>query len=86
MVGPNSRSQELIVVSVKELENMSQEEKVLQHLREYDTITPKESMLQLGIQRLAPRVHRLRKRGHKIATEQDGPHDYATYRLIEEAD
>jgi hypothetical protein len=86
MVGPNFRSQELIFVSVKELENMSQEEKVLRHLREYDTITPLQSWEQYGIQRLSARIRRLRKRGHEIATEQDGPHDYATYRLIEEAD
>jgi hypothetical protein len=73
-------------VSVKELENMTQEEKVLQHLRDYDTITPKESWFMYGIQRLSARIRRLRKRGHEIATEQDGPHDHATYRLIEEAD
>lgn len=73
-------------MQVKELDNKKQREIVLEHLKDYGTLTQLEALQRYGIGRLSARVKRLRDRGHQIATDQDGPHDYATYRLIEEAD
>lgn len=70
-------------MTVKSMSEMSQEEKVLRHLERWDTITPKEAWMEYGIQRLSARIKRLREQDHDIATEQDGPHDYATYRLLD---
>ena len=44
----------------------SQEQDVLDYIREFGSITNIEAMNELGVGRLAARIHDLRSRGHKI--------------------
>jgi hypothetical protein len=62
----------------------SQREVVLDHLGEFGSITPLEALNFYGIGRLSARIQELREDGHQIATHQDGPHDFATYELVDE--
>jgi len=62
-------------------EDLSQRETVLRHLQEVGPLTPLEARVWYGIGRLAPRILELRKDGHPIKTQQDSPHDFATYRM-----
>ena len=48
---------------------MTQSERVLRHLQDYQTITSAEAMQEYGIMRLASRVNDLRKDGVPIVTE-----------------
>lgn len=48
---------------------MTQSERILRHLEDYQTITSAEAMQEYGIMRLASRVNDLRKDGHNIVTE-----------------
>ena len=48
---------------------MTQSERILRHLQDYQTITSMEAMKDYGIMRLASRVNDLRKDGHPIITE-----------------
>jgi len=60
-------------------------EVVLTHLKERSTITPMEALTVYGIFRLAPRVHELRRDGHRIQTimrEDLVGKRYAQYRLL----
>lgn len=61
-------------------EDLTQRETVLKHLQEVGPLTPLEAMYNYGIGRLAPRILELRKDGHPIETQQDSPHDFATYK------
>lgn len=45
---------------------MKQTERLLEHLKHFGTIQPMQSWSQLGIYRLASRIHDLREAGHKI--------------------
>ena len=69
---------------------MTQQNRVLNHLRQNGSITPLEAMNLYGIYRLSVHVWRLRKKGYNIVTvEQDGknklgePVKYCRYILIE---
>ena len=48
---------------------MTQSERILRHLQDYQTITSMEAMQDYGIMRLASRVNDLRRDGHPIITE-----------------
>lgn len=65
-------------------EDMNQRDIVLEHLRQYSTITPLEGLSKYGIGNVQGRIADLRLKGHQIATYQDGPRDWATYKLIQE--
>lgn len=45
---------------------MKQTERLLRHLRAFGSIQPMQAWTQLGIYRLASRIHDLRKDGHAI--------------------
>ena len=64
--------------------NMTQNEQVLKHLKEYGSITPLEAMVRYDIMRLSGRIFELRKEGHNIITKdrvtKKGKH-YAEYIL-----
>lgn len=65
---------------------MSQNAKVLDWLRKWGSITPKEAIDNLRIYRLGARVYDLRKRGHDILNANpQGFGDHARYVLIKEA-
>lgn len=48
---------------------MSQEEKVLKYIAKHGSITTLDAFMDLGIARLASRVHGLRQKGHDIESE-----------------
>ena len=48
---------------------MTQDERVLRHLKDYKSITSWEAITEYGITRISAVIHRLRKDGYKIATE-----------------
>lgn len=45
---------------------MKQTERLLEHLKHFDSVEPMQAWTQLGIYRLASRIHDLRKEGHAI--------------------
>lgn len=47
----------------------TQAQKVLRHMEEFGGITPLQAMQQLGVMRLASRIHDLRRAGHNIKDE-----------------
>ncbi len=63
---------------------MSQEFKIIHHLKTKGPITPLQALSEYGIMRLAARVEALRSKGHRIQTEivRSGDKRYAKYRLI----
>ena len=63
---------------------MTQNEKVLQDMRAYGSITPARALGYHGIWRLAARIGELRSQGHDIETEMvtNGRVRYARYRLV----
>lgn len=70
---------------------MTQNDRIMRHLREYGTITQLEAMQEYGIYRLASRISDLRKEGIKInRTMVKGKNRYgeatcfAEYRLLED--
>ena len=70
---------------------MTQAERIMEHLKEYGTITQLEAMKEYGIYRLASRISDLRKNGVEIKrTMVKGKNRYgedtcfAEYRLLEE--
>lgn len=63
---------------------MTQNEKILLHLRERGSITSMEAFAEYGITRLAGRIHELREQGHNITTDYAKARNgakYAIYRL-----
>lgn len=69
---------------------MTQNEMVLQHLKAYGSITPKEAMDLYAVMRLGARIHELKKDGHRIQTTNEkamnrfgDPVHFARYRLVE---
>ena len=66
----------------------SQKQKVLEHLKQYRTITSLEAITHYGCTRLASRINDLRNEGHHITTknvvESDGTH-YGIYTLVKAA-
>lgn len=71
-----------LTVRVDVTDDMTQNDIVLEHLKEFETITPLEGLSKYGIGNVQGRIADLRLRGHEIATFQDDPNDWATYRLI----
>lgn len=68
--------------------NSTQCEMVLNHLRQYGSITPKAAEARYGIMRLGARIYDLRRKGYDIATTKEKtrnrfgvPCDYARYYL-----
>ena len=70
---------------------MTQNERVLRHLKEYGSITPIEALKEYGIMRLASRISDLKKEGHVIGKSLkkhinrfgESTH-YASYKLLKE--
>lgn len=67
---------------------MTQNERILRHLRDFGSITQREATEEYGCQRLAARIGDLRKAGYKISkvTERSRnrygePVNYARYKL-----
>lgn len=48
---------------------MTQNEKILRHLRDYKSITPMDAIFDYGIMRLGARIWDLKHQGHAIRTE-----------------
>lgn len=48
---------------------MTQNEMILQHLKDYETITSWEAIQEYGITRLSAKIYNLRKMGYKISNE-----------------
>ena len=70
---------------------MNQEQRVLNYMKDFGSITPLDAMREFGIMRLASRISDLKKRGYKISKEFEksvnryGEHTkYARYKLEEE--
>lgn len=67
---------------------MTQGQRILRHLEDYQTITSAEAMNEYGIMRLASRINDLRRQGYPIKTEMvkgrnryDEETRYARYRM-----
>lgn len=67
---------------------MTQNDRIMRHLREYGSITQLEAMQEYGIFRLASRISDLRKEGIKIKKETEKgknrygePTSFARYKL-----
>ena len=70
---------------------MNQEQRILNYMKYFGSITPLDAMREFGIMRLASRISDLKKRGYKISREYEksvnryGEHTkYARYKLEEE--
>lgn len=65
---------------------MSQNQKILNHLKEHKKITSIEAFEKYRITRLSARIHDLREQGHKITSDMVYGNEcrYAVYRLEEE--
>lgn len=63
-------------------EEMSQNEIVLEHMKEYETISFWEGAHKYSIGNTQGRIADLRQRGHGIVTHQSGGNGFATYRLV----
>lgn len=46
---------------------MKQEERILQYLRDFGSITPLQALEDLGVMRLGARIYDLKKAGHPIS-------------------
>jgi hypothetical protein len=73
---------------VRKGDNMSQNDKVLQHLEKWGSITARDAYECYGIMRLGARIDDLRHRGHRIFTQMEQGENrygertrYARYRL-----
>jgi hypothetical protein len=67
---------------------MTQCEKILQYIEEYQSITPLDALREFGCMRLASRITDLRRRGYPITREMETaknragePVRYARYRM-----
>lgn len=66
------------------MKRISQNQKILKHLKSKKTITPMEALLFYQVYRLAARIKDLRDKGHKIHTEikvDENAIRYARYTL-----
>ena len=73
-------------------EKLTQCSKILEHIRCYGSITPREAEDLYGVMRLASRINDLRRFGHEITSEivdrknRDGSRvRYAVYRMAKES-
>lgn len=71
---------------------MTQNERILRHLRDYGSITQREATEEYGCQRLAARIGELRKAGYQINSKMETSKNrygervsYARYTLKESA-
>ena len=65
---------------------MTQNQIILQHLRQRGSITSMEAFAEYSITRLSGRIHELRAQGYKITTGKEKARNgaiYAVYRLEE---
>lgn len=65
-------------------ETETQNARILQHLKVFGHITPREALAIHGVFRLAARIFQLRQAGHEILTQriQEGNHNFAKYVLL----
>lgn len=70
---------------------MNQETRILNYMRDFGSITPKDAIMDLGVYRLASRISNLKKRGYRISMELEKGTNrygegmrYARYRLEDE--
>lgn len=67
---------------------MNQQQRLLDYLQRYESITPLEALTTLGIGRLAARVHELRGKGYSIESQnvtvptRNGKATVARYRFL----
>jgi hypothetical protein len=68
---------------------LNQNERILEHLKKYGSITPKEANAEYGVMRLGARIHDLKKAGHAILTTNEKALNkygekihYARYKLM----
>ena len=50
---------------------MTQEQRILKHLKENGSITSWEAIIEYGITRISARIFELRKQGYRITTERE---------------
>lgn len=74
----------------KEYKDLTQCERILKHIVENGSISPREAMNELGIYRLASRINDLKRRGYIIAGKRTSGKNkfgektsFKVYRLIE---
>jgi len=61
---------------------MSKTQKLLKHLQSGRPITGVQALNKFGLYRLSDAIHKLRKRGHTILTEDVGKEKYARYHYV----
>ena len=49
--------------------NPTQNQRILEYIREHGSITPLEAQMELSVMRLASRISDLRKRGYNVSSE-----------------
>jgi hypothetical protein len=65
---------------------MTQNEMIVEYIREHGYITRRDAMIQLGIGNLPARIQEIRDRGINIITERaDSKSRYAKYRIEEDS-
>lgn len=50
-------------------EKMTQDERVLNYMKQFGGITTQEAFIDLGVTRLSAKIYNLKKRGYKITSE-----------------
>ena len=73
----------MILEDIRPPKEPTQEEMVLNYLREHKSITGLEALRKFGIMRLAARIHYLKKYGYNVKTElvSNGKKKWAEYSL-----
>lgn len=66
---------------MKTKQPITNEKKVLNHLKRFKKITPKTAWIKYGCYRLSAVIFNLRSKGHNITTIPTGKENYATYVL-----
>jgi len=52
------------------MEKLTQSQRIIRHLQDYKTITPKEALEEYGIYRLASRISDLKKEGYEFTSKR----------------
>ena len=52
------------------MEKLTQSQRIIRHLQDYKTITPKEAINEYGIYRLAARISDLKKEGYEFTSKR----------------
>ena len=66
----------------KMTEGTTQKERILEHLKAGDSITPIEALNKFQCFRLADVIFKLKADGHKITSTPTGKKAFSTYRLV----